>query len=189
MRMQFFGDSYDVVKRFLIRTVAPDAKWVAFPMFTHEVAAAHISAFEAFLGVSVASPHTMTSSTDRAAHLSVLADHRHIFLDPDTGIKLKPSNGAEAVKYVFGPELVALCEQSPDRLLLVFDQSVPRGAERKAIAEKLGYFRDKGLCGFAYFSHACFLVLSRSEPVCEAARKRLLATHLPQNRLVGANDA
>jgi len=189
MRIQFFGDSYDVVKRFLIRTVAPDAKWIAFPMFTHEVAAADISALEAFLGVSIASPHAMTSSTDRAAHLSALADHRHIFLDPDTGIKLKPSNGADAVKYVFGPELVALCEQNPDRLLLVFDQSVPRGAERKAIAEKLGYFRKKGLCGFAYLSHACFLVLSRSESACETARKRLLAAHLPQIRLVGANDA
>ena|SRR5437016_10816864 len=121
MRMQFFGDSYDVVKRFLIHTVAPDAKWTVFPMFTHEVAAADIFAFEAFLGVSVASPHAMTSSTDRASHLSVLADHRHIFLDPDIGIKLKPSNGSDAVKYVFGPELVALCEQSPDRLLLVFE--------------------------------------------------------------------
>lgn len=53
MRMQFFGDSYDVVKRFLLRTVAPEAKWTAFPMFTHEVTADDIAAFEAFLGVSV----------------------------------------------------------------------------------------------------------------------------------------
>jgi hypothetical protein len=187
--MQFFGDSYDVVKRLLIRTVAPHAKWTAFPMFTHEVEAADISAFEAFLGVSVASRHAMTLSTDRAGHLLALAGHRHIFLDPDTGIKLKPSNGADAVKYVFGPELVALCEQRHDRVVLVFDQSVPRGAERKAIAGKLGYFREKGICGFAYLSHARFFVLSCSEPVCEAALKRLLATHLPQTRLVGANDA
>ena len=189
MRMQFFGDSYDVVKRFLIRTVAPNVKWTAFPMFTHEVAADDISAFEAFLGVSVASPHVMTSSTDRATHLSALANQRHIFLDPDTGIKVKLSNRADAVKYVFGPELVALCEQNPDRLLLVFDQSLPRGAEQKAIAEKLNYFRQKGLVGFAYLSHACFLVLSRSESACEAARNHLLATHLPQTRLVGANGA
>jgi len=188
MRMQFFGDSYDVVKRFLLRTVAPGAKWACFPMFTHEVAAVDISAFEAFLGVSVASPHAIISSTDRAAHFSALPDHRHIFLDPDTGIKLKASNGADAAKYVFGPELIALCEQNRDRLLLVFDQSVPHGAERKTIAEKLGYFRERGLCGFAYLSHACFLVLSSSEPACHTARQRLLATHLPQTRLVGAPD-
>jgi len=28
-----------------------------------------------------------------------------------------------------------------------------------------------------------------SESACETARKRLLATHLPQTRLVGVNDA
>ncbi len=37
MRMEFFGDSYDVVKRFLLRSIAPDAEWVAFPMFTDKV--------------------------------------------------------------------------------------------------------------------------------------------------------
>lgn len=189
MRMQFFGDSYDVVKRFLLHTVAPEAKWTALPMFTHEVTADDIAAFEAFLGVRVASPRVMMKSTDRATHLSALANHRHVFLDPDTGIKLKPSNGAKATKYVFGPELVSLCKQSRGRLLLVFDQSVPRGKERKAIAKKLAYFRERGLHGFAYLSHACFLVLSSSESQCCAARKRLLASHIPNARLVDANDA
>ncbi len=189
MRMQFFGDSYDVVKRFLLRTVAPEAKWTAFPMFTHEVAAGDIASFKAFLGVRVASPHAITGSTDRAAHLSAAANHRHIFLDPDTGVKLKPFNGASAVKYVFGPELVSLCKQDRNRLLLVFDQSVPRGNERKAVAAKLTYFRENGLQGFAYLSHACFLVLSGSESACRAARKHLLASHLPKARLVDADDA
>lgn len=189
--MQFFGDSYDVVKRFLLRTVAPEAKWTAFPMFTHEVAAGEIATLEAFLGVIVTSPHAITRSTDRATHLSVAANHRYVFLDPDTGVKLKPSKGrgASAVKYVFGPELVSLCEQNRNRLLLVFDQSVPRGNESKAVAAKLTYFRERGLHGFAYLSHACFLVLSGSESASRAARKRLLASHLPKARLVVAGDA
>jgi len=80
MRMQFFGDSYDVVKRFLLHTIAPEAKWIAFPMFTHEVAADDITAFEAFLGVSIASHDAITKSTDRAIHLSALTNHRHVFL-------------------------------------------------------------------------------------------------------------
>ena len=189
MRMQFFGDSYDVVKRFLLHTIAPEAKWIAFPMFTHEVAADDITAFEAFLGVSIASHDAITKSTDRAIHLSALTNHRHVFLDPDTGVKLEPFNGASVVNYVFGPELVLLCEQNRDRLLLVFDQSVPRGKEPKAVREKLTYFRDRGLYGFAYLSHACFLILSGSESVCRTARKHLLASHLPEARLVGANDA
>lgn len=189
MRMQFFGDSYDVVKRFLLRTVAPEAKWTAFPMFTHEVTDGDIAGFEAFLGVSVTSPSAITKSTDRATHFSALAGHRHVFLDPDTGVKLKPSNGVSATKYVFGPELVSLCEQNRDRLLVVFDQSVPRGKERKAVAAKLAYFRERGIHGFAYLSHACFLILSSSESACRAARKHLLASHLPKSRLVGADDA
>jgi hypothetical protein len=45
MSMQFFGDSYDVVKRFLLHTVAPEVRWIAFPMFTHEVTADNITAF------------------------------------------------------------------------------------------------------------------------------------------------
>ena len=189
MRIEFLGDSYDIVKRFLLRSVAPDAEWMAFPMFTHEVTTDDISAFEAFLNVRVVSSKALTISTDRAKHLLAPADHRHIFLDPDTGIKLKPSNGADSVKYVFGPELIALCQQDPNRLLLVFDQSVPRGGERKAIEEKLKYFHERNICGFAYLSHACFVVLSGSETACLTARLRLLASNLPSSRLVGAADA
>jgi hypothetical protein len=184
MRMQFFGDSYDVVKRFLIRAIAPDAKWVAHPMFTHPVTAADVGAFEGFLGVTIASADAMSASADRTKHFLALTHHQHVFLDPDTGIRLQPSSGVDGTKYVFGPELITLCEQNPRRLLLVFDQSVPRGTERKAITDKLSYFRAKGLCSFAYVSHACFVILSRSDAQCLEARNRLLATHLPPNRLV-----
>ena len=128
MRMNFFGDSYDVVKRFLLQSVAPEAEWIAFPMFTHRVAPEKLKAFASFLGVQVVSPTRLTASTNRARHLAALAHHRHIFLDPDTGIKLRPPKRSDAVKYVLAPELISLCRESPERLLLVFDQSVPRGA-------------------------------------------------------------
>ena len=160
MRIQFFGDSYDVVKRFLIRSIAPESECVAFPMFTHKVTPEEVKAFEAFLGVQVVSSTPLSTTTDRAQHLAAIAKHCHIFLDPDTGIKLIPSNSADSVKYIFASELVSLCQKSPTRLLLVFDQSVPRGAERKAIEKKLSHFRDAGIHGFAYLSHACFVVLS-----------------------------
>jgi hypothetical protein len=139
--------------------------------------------------VSIVSPNAITRSTDRATHLSTAANHRHVFLDPDTGVKLKPFTGANAVKYVFGPELVRLCSQNHERLLLVFDQSVPRGKERTAVVAKLTYFRERGIHGFAYLSHTCFLVLSSSELACCAAQKQLLALRLPKSRLVSADDA
>jgi hypothetical protein len=188
MRMEFFGDSYDIVKLFLLGAIAPGAKWVAFPMFTHKVNEDDVVAYETFLSVSVVSRNASTLSDDRVKHLSSLAHHRHIFLDPDTGIRIRPFKGARSIKYAFGPELVALCKQDRERLLLVFDQSVPNGipdVKREYIARKLEYFCQEGISGFAYISHTCFVVLSGSESTCEAARAHLLASHLPQSRLVG----
>jgi len=166
MRMQFFGDSYDVVKRFLLQSLGPAAQWDAFPMFTHEVTPEELAAFETFLGVRVASRGVLTSDTDRARHLAVEPNQRDVFLDPDTGIKLKSCSGKASTRYVFGPELVELCTGQPERLVLVFDQSVARARERDLMLEKLDYFRERHVYGFAYLSHACFVVLSGSEHVC-----------------------
>jgi hypothetical protein len=107
-----------------------------------------------------------------------------VFLDPDTGVRLKPSAGAKSAAYVFGSELEELCHANRDRLVLVFDQSVPRGGERLAMEQKLAYFRERGVFGFAYFSHACFLILSASKGVVRQARTALLATGLPKTRLI-----
>lgn len=139
--------------------------------------------------MKVALNDALVSSDDRSKHVASLARHRHIFLDPDTGIKIEPFKGAKPVNYVFGPELVELCKQLSECLLLVFDQSVPRGSERTHIAKKLSYFRQRNIFGFAYVSHACFVVLSQSESSCQAAREQLLKSHLPQSRLVDADEA
>ena len=153
-------------------------------MFTHKVIPEEVKAYETFLGVQIVSPTPLSASTDRAQHLAAMAKHRHIFLDPDTGIKLKPSKRADSAKYIFAPELVSLCQENPERLLLVFDQSVPRGAERKAMERKLAHFRDAGIHGFAYLSHACFVVLSASKSTCSTAKANLLASGLPSSRLI-----
>lgn len=184
MRMQFFGDSYDVVKRFLLCSVAPGAEWVAFPMFTDDATADDVRALESFLGVRVVAPTPLSGTTDRAQLFSALADHRNVFLDPDTGIKLERTNGVDSVKYVFASELIALCKESPERLLLVFDQSVPRGGEEAAIEKKLAHFRTVGIHGFAYLSHACFVVLSATKSHCETAKNNLLTCGLPNSRLL-----
>lgn len=187
MKMGYFGDTYDVTKRFLLGAIAPDAtEWVAFPMFTHKVTKDDIAAYEKFLRVSVTSRDALIPNDNRTKHLPP-SHHRHIFLDPNTGIKIKPFNGARSVEYVFGPELVALCKQVHERLLLVFDQSIPNGlpnVKRAYIAKKLGYFSEKRISCFAYLSHTCFVVLSDSESTCQTARAHLLASHLPQSRLV-----
>ena len=111
---------------------------------------------------------------------------RRVFLDPDTGVSVKPHGGAKSAAYVFGPELVDLCQTETDRLVLVFDQALSRGGERGAVEAKLAYFQGQGVFGFAYFSHACFLILSANQDVAAQAREALLSTGLPGSRLVQA---
>ncbi len=184
MRIDFFGDSYDIVKRFLLQTIAPGARWAAFPMFTQAVTKDELLAFETFLGVHVVSPGVLAPDGDRVAHLAAHPDQQYVCLDPDTGIRLKPCGGRAAANYVFGAELVDLCRSGPGRLVLVFDQSVPRGREREAITDKLAYFSEQGVHGFAYVSHACFVVLSASESACADAAARLVTAALPVQRIL-----
>jgi hypothetical protein len=182
--MQFFGDSYDVVKRYLLRSLAPSVTWDAFPMFTHEVSLLELAAFEEFLGVRIASPDMLTPGVDRTQHFRVMPHHRYVFLDPDTGIRLKPCGGQISTRYVFGTELVDLCIDDPQRLVLVFDQSVARGRERQSVDGKLAYFHERGVSSFAYLSHACFVVLSANELALDAASDHLRETGLPSTRIL-----
>ncbi len=122
MKVNHIGDSYDIVKKFLVHSLAPDAKWVAFPMFNHEVKTDDIHTYEDFLHVQVISK-TVITKDNRIDCLASLDHYRYIFIDPDTGISLRTTN---SVKHIFGSELVKLCKESPKRLLLVFDQSFDR---------------------------------------------------------------
>lgn len=183
MRLQFFGDSFDVVKRFLLRAIEPEAEWAALPMFTHDVTASEVGRFAAFLGVTVVSAAVLSPETDRGAYFSALDRHQRVFLDPDTGIKLNGCPRSAAPAYLLGEELSRLCLEVPARIAVSFDQSLPRGKEHVALSRKLDYFRNQGLSGFAYRSHACFVLLSRDPTLVEQARERLLQTGLPGARL------
>ena len=183
MRMCYFGDSYDIVKKFLIHSLAPDAEWVVFPMFSHQVKSGDIQAFEEFLGIQVISKSVITKD-NRIDSLASLGHYQHIFIDPDIGISLKPSN---SVKHISGPELVNICHEGRNRLLLVFDQSFNRGKMDEEIAEKLSYFKKQNIYGFTYRSHACFVVLSASKAAYKNAYNRLLGSGLPRKRLILGN--
>jgi hypothetical protein len=191
MKMNFFGDSYDIIKKFLIKSIAPNAEWIALPMFTDEVSSKDIKSIEQFLHVRIVSKAKVTATTDRNKYFAESANHRHIFIDPDTGISIKKHYGKNSPYYVFGPELVSLCMQNPERLLLVFDQSIQRGKAdqvEESIERKLTYFIEQNIFCFAYKSHACFMVLSLSSSVCKKAYDNLLDTNLPNSKLTRFNS-
>lgn len=159
MHMQYFGDSYDIVKQALIRWLNPFGRWSVHPMLTESATAQQVERFERFLGAHMISTEVLTTNTNRESYLSCATKCGNLFLDPDTGVRL-PQSGTRAPKnkYLFTHEFVGLCEQRPNALTLVFDQSLPRGKERDCMEHKLADLNANGVYCFAYMSHACFIL-------------------------------
>ena len=182
---KYFGDSYDIVKKSLIAWLGEFGSWYAHPMFTEPVTPNQAALFARFLGANLVSAEELTPKTDRVAYFSACRSAGNLFLDPDTGIRLSPRRDSKSINYVFGPELIELSHARPESLMLVFDQSYSRGNQKPQIQEKLAYLANYNVYGFAYWSHAPFLVLSARVELVERAHDKLLeASGLPPSRLV-----
>jgi hypothetical protein len=114
MHLKFFGDSFDVVKQAMLRSLSTLGPWATHPMFTEQVS---------------------------------------------------------------GPEARDFAD--------LFDQSVARGREREQLQEKLAALALHHIHGWAYVSHACFLLTGSSRAAVEesahAIQKQL---RLPTSRFV-----
>jgi hypothetical protein len=188
--MRYFGDSYDIVKQSLLRWLGDFGQWSVHPMFTEKVSQADVAAFEALLGAKVVSTEILTLDSDRLSYLSCGSSCSNLFLDPDTGLRMRPTRGVRAPEYLFASELIRLAEQRPTSLTVVFDQSVGRGAERLHLDGKLRQLRHHNLHGFAYVSHACFVVASLDHSLLDRARERVISqSKLPASRFLLAADA
>lgn len=185
MRVEFFGDSYDIVKKSLIAWLGSLGDWSAHPMFTEPVSTDQSASFSSFLGAHFISNEMLTPRTNREKYFSSCRSVGNLFLDPDTGVRLKRVGGAKSVQYIFGQELIELSLARPSALTLVFDQSYPRGSQALLIQGKLAYFASHGVHGFAYSSHAAFLILGGEAEIVGRARRNLLEmSGLPPVRLV-----
>jgi hypothetical protein len=184
MDLKHFGDAYDIVKRSLLQWLEPFGPWVAHPMFTHSVTSIQATSFGRLLGVPLASTEVLAPGTDRSSYFSFSAGARSIFLDPDTGVRLHRREKHRSTEFVFADELVAIASHRPSGLILVFDQSVPRGSERPNVEMKLEHMDRHGVAGFAYVSQACFQILGTSNELINEARARVISTSdLPETRL------
>ena len=185
MRAQFFGDSYDIIKRSFIAWLSLFGPWSAHPMFTEAVAAKDARRFARFLGANLLSVELLTPDSDRESYFSSCRRAGNLFLDPDTGVRLAPCRGARSARYVFGPELLSLVRARPRFLTLVFDQAFSRGPNGDRVREKLQFFASAGVAGLVYSSHAPFLLLSARATLLERARRRLLkVSNLPPERII-----
>ena len=170
MRMSYFGDSYDFVKRSLLECFGELGKWAVVPMFTEAVEANSANELQLFLGAPLISTAVLTNE-NRYSYLKSAAIDQHLFIDPNTGLRLK-EGGRNSLNYLFASELLLLAEQRGRFLTMVFDQSLGRvveSARRDEVTKKLRKLHEKELFGFAYYSHACFLVFSKDETVVNEA--------------------
>lgn len=186
MQLRFLGDSFDIVKKCLLGWLESCGPWSALPMFTEQVSPKQVQAFERLIGVPLISPEVLSADTDRAKYFACARDCRsHLFIDPDTGLRLKVKRGKDAPLYLFGPELVAIASARPERLTLVFDKSVARGREEEQLRAKLKTLSSEGIHGVAYVSHACFLLVGRNSALVDRATQALLEeSKLPEERFV-----
>ena len=175
MRPRYLGDSYDIVKQSFLRWLSGLGTWQAHPMFTERVTPEDENGFSELLGIPLLSADVLLPATNRQAYFApARACQDHLFLDPDTGLRLRPTTAKGHPSYLFGSEVVALVSERPKTLTLVFDQSLARGRERQQLNQKMAFLEQQGVFSFAYVSHACFILMSASQELMKKAWEAVL---------------
>lgn len=160
MNPKYFGDSYDIVKRFFCAELNTLGYTIIVePMFTGEWNGKE-NMFLKFIGASLTSSHRLTA----------------LFIDPDTGVNRKPSN-----QHI---SLIQLKEAaSKYELVFSFDQSFSRQHDAKVImTEKLNFLREQGCHAMYYDSHARFLFVATKELTLKEFQFHLESLGLPRSR-------
>jgi hypothetical protein len=166
MHAKFFGDSYDIVKRFFCRQLRVVGYRVfADPMFTPGAE------------ITSKSYHRLLG-TAPVLQRGAPAVRSALFIDPDTGVR-----GRGGPRYVSFSRLAAEAEDYA--LVFAFDQSFSRGASTtEAMARKQADLSALGCCTMYYSSHAHFLFVAKRTTAIQQFRSRLVRAGIPKNRLI-----
>lgn len=165
MNPAYFGDSYDIVKRFFCQELSSLGYVVAIdPMLTGDWGGTERD-FYRLVGVEPLAEHRSHSS------------RRALFLDPDTGINVKA--GTQHLSF----DRLAH-EAAKFDLAFSFDQSFSRGAKAlTTMREKIAALQDRGCQAMYYDSHARFLFATTKRHRLYELRDHLVALGLPASRL------
>ena len=186
-----FGDSYDLVKRSFLRCLSEFGPWPVHPMFSQDFGQLFPRNYSEFLGLPLTTCRPVPScKRDRAAYFretTSCPSADQLFLDPDTGLTLRPDKASR--QHLTAEELVDIAKSRRNSLVLVFDQSISRGKHEKVLAQvknKLQHLEEQRVYGFAYISHANFILASAQEwPLQNAKLKLQRCLMIPSGRLVG----
>ena len=201
MQPEFFGDSYDFVKREIIRGLAPAKEWAVHPMyFARYRRQLFVDQYTRFLGIGLVEGPIC----DRRKVSAVGKGHQnHLLLDPDTGLWIPGAGGVKpdtcwrnSKKHLKVDELVAIAQAKgrERKLTLVYDQSYTHAynsfeKRREEVKKKLKRIREVSknrVHSAAYVSHAVFIWVSADERTLYDATRRLRTrTRTPVTRIVG----
>ncbi|MDX1439105.1 MAG: hypothetical protein R3284_04300 [Rubricoccaceae bacterium] len=165
MNPQWFGDSFDIVKRFFAEVLRElDYEIFVDPMSTGDWSELE-TRFLTFLGVQ----HIRdVKDTQRSA----------LLLDPDTGIGKRETKKHTSIQRI-------ITELGNHNIVFAFDQSFSRGRPSlPQMREKLEHVQSLGAFAFFYDSHARFLFASRSRQDLDSVVGQLIAVGLPSTRIV-----
>ena len=186
MHLKYFGDSYDIVKRFLLATLGDPGRWSVQPMFVEKVDSEDARRFATFIGARLCGKTSAATVASRTEAMASSKTAEHLFLDPDTGVKLVPMPKTPSSAHLYGAEVIDLVNARPAFLTAVYDQSLLRADRPPQLSTKLRWFGEVEISGFAYESHASFLFLSRDQDLLQRSRSALLGVGVPAVRLVAA---
>jgi hypothetical protein len=167
MNPKWFGDSFDIVKRFFIEQLCSMDYHVSInPMLTGDWSGLE-SDFYRLLKV----PPINADFKKKSA----------LFLDPDTGI------GKRKTKKHITVEILVSHLKNYD-MVFSFDQSFSfSSGVKELMTEKLNLVRETGNHAFYYDSHARFLFAAKSIALLDEIEKTFLSTGLPKNRFFKAS--
>lgn len=166
MNPEWFGDSFDIVKRYFV-TVLKEAGFSVYvdPMFTGDGESIERE-FHAFLGA----PRNNGDNSSRQKSA--------LLLDPDTGVGKK-----KTAQHVTINDIARDLENHS--IVFSFDQSFSRNrAGDVQMMEKLNNLSGMGVHAFYYDSHARFLFAATSKSDIELVVSALRISGLPQSRIV-----
>jgi hypothetical protein len=166
---KYFGDSYDLAKRFFIKVLKSEGYAVyADPIFTDDDAEMKRKYYSLIGAKPIDGPRSKMTA---------------LFVDPDTGIGKKVT---KKQKHVTIQELADRLKRGKYTLIMVFDQSFRRVKKNsfphKQMQKKLSDFSRQDVFGFFFKSHANFFFGSLDKNLVEKYRCKLLHLGIPSNR-------
>ncbi len=186
MRLQYFGDSYDIVKRALLQWLAPLGQWYVQPLFTDDVSPQQAAVFARFLGARLVEPFQARTREECRAALDACKGTGNLLVDPDIGVVLPQPGKVVKRTHLSAAGLQVLCTSNPGCAIMAFDQALRREAPEDSLRSKVVWLSERQTAAIAFRSHASFIFCSSSTDRVGDVTRLLQEAGLPDSRLVKA---